>query len=112
MHSQIRYRITCTSMGPRSYSNPAKGRVVLAFQGKFAKLSIGIRHAQQSTCGGRQNVSETGINHAEMRVLRIPRRHIPWSASQIGILDIILETSVPPLRPDTMYPSQTRLLLC
>src|SRR5260370_5066416 len=50
-------------------------------------LLICVEYAQQSACGGRQNESETEVNHAEVRILRIPWCHIPGSASQIGILD-------------------------
>src|SRR4029077_7003768 len=71
---------------------------------------IWVGHAQQGTCGGRQNVTETGINHGEVCILGIARTYKPRSASQIGILDVSLQGSIPAVLPESLQPIERDLL--
>src|ERR1700723_3380545 len=74
------------------------------------RLSIGVRHAQQSAGGRRQNVADTGIDHAEMRILGVTGSHKPGSAGQIGILCVILQRSLSLALPKSKQPIERDLL--
>src|ERR1700723_2003286 len=71
---------------------------------------IGIWDTKQSAGRRRQNVSETHVDHAEMGILRFAWGDKPRSTSQVGILCVKLQRSVPGVFPEGQQPIEGRLL--
>src|SRR5580704_4463934 len=92
----------CAPESPLCFS-PNGLRTVLSF-------GFGIRHAEHKARCRRQNISDTCIHHAEMRIPRRVWSYEPWSASEVGILRVILKRAMSIAFPECLQPVECNLL--